>query len=38
MNDEKEKLVWYNNDKVFVPIMLAVVGISGLVIFLSTIF
>jgi len=31
-----EKLAWYNNERIFVPIMLAFVGISGLIIFLST--
>jgi len=34
LNDET-KLHWYNNEKVFVPIMLAVVGISGLALFLN---
>jgi len=32
--NEDEKLDWKNNDKVFVPIYLSIVGISGLIIFL----
>jgi len=36
MSNENEKLVWYNDEKIFVPIMLGIVGIAGLIIFLST--
>jgi len=36
MNQNNEKLAWYNNEKIFVPIMLAVVGISALIIFLAS--
>jgi len=31
---ENQKLDWKNNDRVFVPIYLGIVGISGLIIFL----
>jgi len=34
--NENEKLDWKNNDRIFVPIYLSIVGISGLIIFLLT--
>jgi len=36
MNNENQELKWWDNDKIFVPIMLGIVGIAGLIIFLST--
>lgn len=32
----KEKLEWYNNDNVFVPIYLGIVGIAGVIIFVAS--
>ncbi len=37
MND-KEKLNWKDNEKVFVPIYLGIVGVAGLIIFLVSYF
>jgi len=36
MNDEK--LNWYNNENVFVPIYLGIVGIAGLIIIVASYF
>ena len=38
-NENKEKnfyVDWKNNDKIFVPIYLGIVGIAGLIIFLTS--
>lgn len=37
MNKEKEKLDW-NNENVFVPIYLGIVGVAGLIIILHSYF
>ena len=38
MKNEKEKLDWKNNEKVFVPIYLGIVGIAGLIIIVYSYF
>jgi len=37
-NESNKKLDWKNNEKVFVPIYLGIVGIAGLIIFLVSYF
>jgi len=32
--EKNKKLDWKNNDKIFVPIYLGIVGVAGLIIFL----
>jgi len=34
--ENNEKLDWKNNEKVFVPIYLGIVGLAGLIIFLTS--
>jgi len=34
--DTDKKLDWKNNDKIFVPIYLGIVGIAGLILFLNS--
>jgi hypothetical protein len=38
MTQDKQELSFWNNERKFVPVYLGIVGFSGLVIFLSTIF
>jgi len=36
MSENEKKIDWKNNDKVFVPIYLGIVGIAGLILFLTS--
>jgi len=38
LKNEKEKLEWYNNENVFIPIYLGIVGIAGLIIIIASYF